>query len=276
MKVFQNLFIGLSLIYLMTSCEDVIELDLNDIPPRLVIEGVITDQPGPYYVKISESAKFYDSNIFPSVSGATVTISDNEGNAEILIEDSPGVYKTTDIQGVRGRTYTLDVELDGENYTAESTIPAQQIPLDSIAVEFKEESFFEDEGYYFTIFFQDPPVTRNYYRLLVYVNGAPFIFNQDDEDESNRLEDNNLWLQDDKFTDGNIQDLELPHNLSLGDSLSLELLHIDRTTYDYYRTLNDVITSQGVAPSNPLSNFQEAALGYFGAYSVTKNSIVVK
>ncbi|GAA5222012.1 DUF4249 domain-containing protein [Membranihabitans marinus] len=276
MKALKNLILGFLLAYSLTGCRDVIVLDLSDVPPRLVIEGVITDEPGPYYVKLSHSVKYYDDNTFPSLSNAVVTISDDAGNMEVLSEESPGIYATSDLQGVRGRTYRLDVEVDGEKYSAESTLPEQQIPLDSIVVEFKEESFFEDEGYYFTIYFNDPENVKNYYRLLVSVNGENFIFNTDDEDESNWEEDDNLWLADDKFTDGNLQEIELPHNLNLGDSLDLKMLQVDRSSYDYFRTLKDVLDGQGVAPANPLSNFEDAALGYFGAFSVTKNSVVVK
>ncbi len=118
----------------------------------------------------------------------------------------------------------------------------------------------------------------NYYRLQVLVNGEVYIFTVENDDgeieESN--EDINFWLTNDKFTDGNFQDYEFPHNLALGDTIDVSLQHLDRITFDYYRTLVDVINGGGVAPSNPISKMEGGALGYFGAFSQTDNRVVVQ
>ena len=58
--------------------------------------------------------------------------------------------------------------------------------------------------------------------------------------------------------------------------MQVTLAHLDRSTFDYYRTLVDVIDGGGVAPSNPISNMEGGALGYFGAFSITEDSIVVR
>ena len=83
------------------------------------------------------------------------------------------------------------------------------------------------------------------------------------------IEDDNFWLYSDKYTDGNAQDYDFPHTLEEGDDVYVELRHLDKSTYDYYRMLVDVIDGGGVAPSNPISNFGDTALGYFGAFSVS-------
>lgn len=259
-----------------SSCEKVIELDLDDAEPRLVIEGFVTDQPGPYTIKISQSGRFYDANDFPLQSGASVVISDENGNVDELTEVSTGIYQTTTLQGQRGVTYTLDVALNGKNYTTSSQMPAQQITLDSLLVTFEEESIFYKEGFYMTAYFNDPLDIENYYRLNVLVNGEVYVFGADDEDSDFIYVDDNFWLANDKFTDGNIQDFEFPHTLKEGDSIYVEMHHINRSTFDYYRTLVDIIDGAGVAPSNPISNFGDQALGYFGAFSVTANSVIVK
>ena len=261
-------------VFLFTSCEDVITLDLDNAEPRLVIESFITDQPGPYTVKITKSADFYDTNNFPLQSGAIVTISDNQGSPEdVLAEVSPGVYETTSIQGQRGVTYTLNVNLNSKTYTASSTMPTLLTPLDSIVYEFEEESLFTDEGYYTTAYFKDPAVVENYYRLNFFVNGEVYTFEEDTDNES---EDDNFWLTRDKFTDGNVQDFEFPQKLVTGDSVYIELHHLDRATFDYYRTIVDIKDGGGVAPANPVSNFGDTVLGYFGAFSVTSNYVIIE
>ena len=66
------------------SCQKVIDIDLNSAAPQIVIEGSISDQPGPYTVKITKTVNFSETNIFPAVSGAAVTVSDDAGNSETL------------------------------------------------------------------------------------------------------------------------------------------------------------------------------------------------
>jgi len=262
----------------LSSCEEVIELDLNTTAPQVVIEGFVTDEEGPYKIRISKTVDFYDLNSFPPQENAQVKISDNLGNEEFLIETSPGIYETSTLQGERGATYNLEVLLEGVSYTATSKMPENRIVLDTIISEFIEESIFYDEGYYATAYFSDPPDIDNYYRLQVLVNGEVYIFtfeNEDGEIEESD-EDINFWLTNDKFTDGNLQDYEFPHTLKVGDTLEVTLQQLDRTTFDYYRSLVDVIYGGGIAPSNPISNMQNGALGYFGAFSVTQRTIVVQ
>ena len=73
-------------VFCLTSCEEVIDLDLGDTPPQINIEGVVSTDPGPYTVKITQSVNYGEKNIFPPVSGALITISDEGGRSEVLEE----------------------------------------------------------------------------------------------------------------------------------------------------------------------------------------------
>jgi len=76
---------------MVCSCKKIVTLKLNTAPAQIVIEGEITDQPGPYTVSISQTVGFYEDNTFPPVSGASVTISDNtNGITDSLTEVVPG------------------------------------------------------------------------------------------------------------------------------------------------------------------------------------------
>ena len=115
--------LGISLIVFITACQKVINIDLNSTSPNIVIIGNVNDQPGPYTVTLSQTANFSDPNTFPSIDGAFVTISDNVGDMDTLVEVSPGTYHTKKIMGVPGRTYYLTVLANGRTYTANSTMP---------------------------------------------------------------------------------------------------------------------------------------------------------
>src|ERR1700744_3955404 len=90
------------------ACKKVIQVDLNNAAPQIVIVGNISDAPGPYRVQISSTVNFSASNTFPPVSGATVSITDSTiGQTEQLQESDPGVYLTHHVVGIHRHTYNL-------------------------------------------------------------------------------------------------------------------------------------------------------------------------
>jgi len=258
----------------LMSCEEVIILDFNDAEPKLVIEAFITNEAGPYRVELNESARFYDDSVFPPRTGAYVVIADDQGNSDILTEVEAGVYLTSTIHGQPGVTYTLTVESEGETYTASSTMPSTLVPIQSLNVRYEENPGFFDPGYYVGATIQDPEELGNTYRSLFFQNGEAYVSTDDDGNETDT--DRNFYLDDDKFWNGNEVDLEFFKPVELGDTITVELHHLDPQTYDYYRTLVDAINGGGVAPSDPLSNFGDQALGYFGAFSVSRMEVVVE
>lgn len=58
----KKLFNLICLLILFASCEKEVDLDLNNKSGTLVIEGNITDRPGPYYVRIIRSVPFTNAN----------------------------------------------------------------------------------------------------------------------------------------------------------------------------------------------------------------------
>jgi len=262
--------VALSLIALV-SCEEVIDLDLGNAEPRIVIEGTITSDAGPYYVRINRSVDYGELNEFPALSGATVNITDQNGNTELLEEVGEGLYAVQEFQGEPGIRYELDVAYKGNSYQAASTMPATVVPIQSLETVFEEETLFIDEGYYVTAYFVDPEDEVNYYRLKMFVNGEPYYFDQD----GLPVKDDNFWLINDKFFNGKVMDFEFPQTLKAGDKVDVELHQVDKATYDYYRTLVDLMGFGGVAPANPLSNWNNGALGYFGALSISYASTVI-
>lgn len=274
MKNIKHFFLLIPAAILFSSCEDVIELDLEQVEPRLVVEANLSDLQEPFLVYLTETGDFYGDNTFLPRTAATVILSDETGNREILVEVNPGVYETSTVQGIKGVTYTLEIQSEGVTYFATSRIPDQINSLDSLATSFEEESIFQEEGYFVTAYLQDVPNVANYYRYKVFVNNKVYVFNQDNDDDE--VEDDNLYLDQDKFSDGQYLDVSFPQKLNIGDSVKVELYHINKGSFDYYRTLTDAIGTAGVAPSNPISNFGMQALGNFNAYAVEQKKIQVK
>ena len=242
---------------MLYSCEKVIDLNLNTSSSQIVIQGNVYDQAGPYTVRISRSVDFDEPGLYPAVTGATVTISDNAGNSEVLSEDSSGVYNTSHLLGTPGRTYMLKVETDGQTYTASSTMP-YAVKIDSL---YGEKSDFPD-FIQLAVHFKDPADTANYYRLIDFINGKKqesIIVASDMASEGKTI--NGTLMYDKK-------------DLKPGDTYTLWLECVDKGVYDYFRTAA-IFNGQAASPANPLSNISNKALGYFNACSVRIKSIVM-
>src|ERR1700743_242882 len=106
----------------LSACTKVITLNVHNSSPVYAIEGNVTDQPGPYQVKISQTVGFYANNQYPGVPGAIVTIADGAGHTDHLKDNGDGTYSTTTLQGSAGQTYTLQVLIGKDTFAATSTM----------------------------------------------------------------------------------------------------------------------------------------------------------
>jgi hypothetical protein len=248
----------------LASCTKVIDLDLNNADTRLVIEAEISDQQGPYYVKISQTLNFDEPNNWPTVSGATVILSETGGAVDTLQEVSPGLYASAHIQGVPGHTYDLQVTVDGQTHSAVSTMP-QPVALDTAYTQVG--AAMGGEQTIPVLEFFDPAGVKNYYNFTVKRDGFQLP---------------GFFTVDDNVRDGSrvIRPLRSSgFNLKTGDELAVELQCVEAAVYDYFYVLEKAAgmgLSQSPTPSNPTGNFDTNALGYFSAHTSSIRKITVK
>lgn len=254
------------------SCEKEIDLDLDDKSGNIVIEANITDQPGPYFVKITKSVGFTESNQYPAVTDAQVILSDNTGQTEILQYAGDGKYKTTAFSGVSGRVYTLKVHAEGMLYTAQSTMPE--------AVEFEELTqdsftFGGETSYTLLPVFKDPAALGNRYLFNFTINDKPKKTFEVFSDNIN----NGLVNQRPLILPNDDKD-ENSHKVVVGDTIHVEMQCIDHNIFTYYSALLEISgnggSGGGPTPSNPPSNINNGALGYFSAHTTQKKSFVIQ
>ncbi|SHM15174.1 DUF4249 family protein [Chitinophaga sp. CF418] len=247
---------------LLTACEKTIDLKYKDNLSRIIIEGNITNEAGPYYVKITKSIKLTETGTYPTIDDAVVTISDDAGNSETLSTLGNGTYRTNLLTGVEGRTYTLTVQAENQTYTAQSTMP-QHVPFDSIRI---ETDIITGETEYSVIpVYTDPFAKGNNYRFVLWINNKLINqhFVQNDEVRNGAANSVRLEINDD--------DIEFKQ----GDSISLQMQCIDKNVALYYRTLaliSDSGPGGGATPNNPPNNISNGALGIFSAYTVEQKS----
>lgn len=254
----------------LLSCEKVIDVDLNTAGPKLVIEGIITNQAGPYTVKLSKTTSYTAPNEFVPISGAIVMVNDNSGGTETLAETSPGIYQGAQLKGVPGKTYRLNVKIGEEAYTASSVMPAA-VPIDTLIQ--GEKKGFSDAKVAIQTWFYDTQGTDDYYRFSFSVNGVPSesIFTFDA-----RLYDGTYVKYDLSRTDEEEEEQGIPP-IKAGDKVEVTLYHIDQPVYLYFLILEQN-SGDGppTTPGNPTSNISNGALGYFSAQTLDKRVIVIK
>jgi hypothetical protein len=249
----------------LASCKKVINLDLGNVSGELVIEGNMTNIPGPQYVLLSRNIPFTSPNVYPAVSGATVSIADDDGNVYPMTEGPAGTYSTPHTHGFGTRTYTMTVTVDGKTYTAKSTMPGT-VNLDSVTD--KPNYFNANNGQkVVTVHFQDPAGIANQYRFIMYVN---------------KVQVSSVFAFDDEFIDGKYVDLDLQENdinIYAKDTVTVEMQCIDKPIYTYWFSLSQQqFNNPGgqVAPANPPTNITPTTLGYFSAHTTQTLTLVVK
>ena len=101
-------------VVLIFGCIDRINFDIGVPPSNIVIDGFVSDQPGPYTINVSKAFDIESkSSIRAAISVKELAILDDVGNREVLIEISKGNYQTS-VNGMRGKvgsSYRLRVEL---------------------------------------------------------------------------------------------------------------------------------------------------------------------
>ncbi|MCO6491967.1 MAG: DUF4249 domain-containing protein [Phaeodactylibacter sp.] len=268
----KNILFPALLTLALFSCEKTVELDLEQVEQATIIEGLITDQPGRQYVRISRTMGFYDSGQNPAVSGAAVTVEDDEGNAYSFVEQAPGYYVPgAPFTGKVGATYTLTAQVGESVYTAAERMNYVP-PFDSLAIRIdpQEQADPEDEGRFYEVlvYIKEPQATVDYYLAKFYRNDT--IQNWD-----------GTWAfaYDDLLLSEDISNLPIPFYYAEGDMARVEMYAITRECYKYYLDLTSNVNNDGGMfsgqPANLRTNIEGGAIGYFQVSGLASSEIKV-
>ncbi|MCX6218727.1 DUF4249 domain-containing protein [Spirosoma sp.] len=167
---------SLLLLTVLAACIDQVQLPIRTETPRLVVEGQITNEAPPYIVRLTYTGNYGGEggqNVNDQyVTGAQVTLGDDQGRSARFMSTGSGMYQTTDatFRGQVGRAYSLTVTLtDGRRYmTKEERMPA--VPqLDSISARLvKTGNLAIPYAFAYGANMSDPGNEQNYYRWTAY------------------------------------------------------------------------------------------------------------
>ncbi len=285
MKQLKYIFSAI-IVLLFTACEDVIDVKLNDEDIDLyAVSAKITTEDEPY-VYLYKGMPVNDDNGFTGVSGAVVTISDNqEPQNSVVLTDSNGesgfytVPEDIDYYGVPGVEYTMTIKVGELTFTAtEFLVPV--VAIDSIQV----RASLRGDKRFLGVFTYGPesPGLGDYYKWDLYVN---------DELLSDA---EYIILASDEFVDGNyIDGLEIftdfhdPEEtderlIKFMDEVQVKQTSISEFAYDFYYQMyeqNQTGFLFSVPPANIKGNITSSdgkeVLGLFTAHDISNSNVVL-
>ncbi len=226
----------------------------------------MTNNKLPFTVLVSKTSPYFGTKTKNPVSGAKVSIRAEKGKTKSFEEISPGIYQLKGTIASAGFWYIADVEYDGITYSARSFMN-EVVPISDLSFSYFDGFGFFDSGYKVNTYVRDPASKENYYRLKYFVNGESI----DDGGE--------ITLYSDQLFNG--KDIGLGQRSTVfqeTDTLTVELQSIDKATYNYFLTLENIsgtAIQQSASPANPISNFNNGALGYFSAYTFDRKTVIV-
>lgn len=153
----------LIIIFKLDSCITPFDPDIDKYEKSLVVEGILTNLPGTCSVKLSHSYP-YDAKHYSTVSDASVSIIDYEGNITPMHLAGDGLYQPDDscFTGIVGMGYRLKIiTADGEVY--ESDLEKMSEPVEIGDVSYKVEETAGKMGLQFFVSTNDPLNKSHYY-----------------------------------------------------------------------------------------------------------------
>ncbi|MFB9080733.1 DUF4249 domain-containing protein [Flavobacterium procerum] len=263
--------LSLFCILLFSSCEDVVNLDLETAEAKIVIDAELMWKKGTsgneQVIKISKMAPYYNNSV-PKVSGAQVRVENTDGDVFIFNETTPGQYVCTDFVPVINMTYTLFVTAEGQTFTAAekltSVTPIDKVDQKNIP-DFGGEDIIE-----MTFYYKDPADEKNYY-LTDYK--SEFL-----------LYPEYVLLDDELFNGNDISTRFSDEDMKPGNTVEITHRGISKSFYNYMKLILEVYGGSpfSVPPGNirgnivNTTNSADFALGYFRLCEADQVSYLVK
>lgn len=292
MKIFFSMAVTCSL--LLFACEKKIDFNLKNDPSKLVVEASIENGQAPvvilsrsvgYFSKISpeilDHSFVHNADVF--VSNGTVTHKLKEYSKPVSNGITVYFYSvdsanlSTAFTGQLNHSYSLKIVSEGKEYTAGTTIPKITKRIDSLW--WKPVPATTDSSKVIVMIrVTDPPGYGDYIRYYTKRNNEPFYppFNSVFDDLF--IDGTTYDIQVEKGVDRNVTKNDADNFFSHGDTVTIKLSNIDKSTFDFWRTLEYSYRSVGnpfSTPTKVIGNINGNALGYFGGYASQYRSIII-
>lgn len=280
---------------LLSSCEDVIKVNLNESTPVLTVDAFITQEIAKQTIRLSNTAPYFQNQATPAVLGATVVVTNtSDGRSFTFADRGNGNYEYTSPNGTPigrvGNNYLLTIRYNGEEYTSRCT-SNRTTQIDSIVYEFEEvpaSNTNAKTGYYAEFYGFDVKGATDFYWGRGYKNG---VYNSNPNDVNYIADATRNFAPGVQGSDGlpfigpvrNRMTNSLdPYQV--GDSAVVEMWSINNDTYEFLRQVESQMTNGGLfarIPENIRTNItpRNAAnkvLGWFCVSEVSRRGLRIK
>lgn len=205
------------IILLLSSCEEVVDVELKQSEPRLVIEAsLLWDKDAAneqkQIIKLTKTAPYFDTEI-PPVTGAEVSVISPDGTEYIFEEISAGIYQNHNMPAQKAGNYELNILYEDQHYTA--TENYYSVANLEEVVQANDGGFSGDQTE-FRLFYTDPAGEENFYLFRFF------------------HEDLALQIYTDEFTDGNRSFAFFSDDdVEQGEEVGFEIQGISEGFYEY-------------------------------------------
>jgi len=277
-------------VFVWFACEKELELDLPETPSRMVIEGWI-ENGQPAQVILSHSAPYFariDSNSLMQFAEthAKVTLYSASDNEILTLKPNqdyfpPYVYKSTDIRGESGGTYSIEIIYETDNRIMDTITASTSIqePVELDSVWFQADPGMQTKGRLW-IRLSDDVSKTNYYRLLYKRKGKDAKYTATNVSTFSDVMINGKTAEM-GFLRGfsSLIAVEEENYFETGDTVSVKFCSIDEVQFNFW----NVYQSRVIASANPLAtnNNQlrsniEGGLGIWSGYGATYYMVYAK
>jgi hypothetical protein len=276
----KSIFAVFVLMFTLSSCQDVVQFQVEELDPKIVVEGQVSNNPQDNYIKLTYNQDFYDSGAVKPATGLTVTVFDDLGNTEVLIEtpSNSGYYPIKTL-GVIGRSYSLSIKTADKEYLSEPQKLMAKAPLNYlIQHEYTVNNRpipFIPPGIYALFGYTDDASTTDYSLVRLAINDT-------------LLKDLSYFtVVEDRFISGSTVDsIAFAKRFKVGEKVTIEHRSISKGAFDFLNQVGAQLGSAGspfeVPPGPIRGNLRNVAdkkdycLGWFGVCDVRRDSITIR
>ncbi len=283
------------LIFSLISCEKTVEFDIKNPEPKLVVEATIENDTYPI-VLLSNSLNYFstlDLNQIQSSFVHNATVSITNGTKTHLLKEysiplSAGYtlhYYSVDssnlataFKGELNKRYSLSISVSNKIYLATTTIPNITKRIDSLWAR-TIPGFFDPNKRALMVKATDPPGFGDYARYFTKSNSEQFYPGLNSVFDDQVIDGSTYSVEVERGVDRNLPRNDGFSYFNKMDTVTLKLCNIDKTTYDFWRTMEYTYATIGnpfSSPTKVLGNINNGALGYFGGYASQFKTIIIR
>jgi Domain of unknown function (DUF4249) len=274
------LLLLLPLSAMLMACERVVSISAPTSPPRLVVEARLERErgapSGDQVIRLSSTQDVFSSVAPSAVRGATVRVVDDSARVTVFTESAsePGAYRAAAMALPVGRSLTLEIGWQGDQYRATEVVKAA-VGMDSIFFRPQFSKTNPGTSLRATIAAKDPGGSKNFYVWDQWIDDRRLV--APDSEFLSRV-----VVSDELFNGGTVRNFQ-PYDgwtVAPGQLVRIRQLSISEQAYRFYQMLSMQVSNDGSPFGVPASSVRgnvanittpsKLAVGYFIAGEYTE------